>query len=66
MIWERRPGYHVEILPVVIGFMRGGANKLREQIARVLETNEKKVTRTWREMIKTLLAESESMIRKPC
>ena len=30
-IREKRPGYHVDILPVVIGCMRGGANKLREQ-----------------------------------
>ena len=32
-------------------------NRLREQIARVLETDEKKMTRTWREMLKTVLAE---------
>ena len=39
---ERRPGYHVGIIPVVIGYMRGGTNKLREQIAGVLETNKEK------------------------
>ena len=42
----------------------GGVNKLREQIARILETDEKKMTRTWREMLKTVLAERECMIRK--
>ena len=45
-IRKRRPGDHVKIIPVVIECM-AGTNKLREQIAKVLETNEK-VTRTWR------------------
>ena len=44
--------------------MREGVNKLREQIARVLKLDEKNMTRTWRKMLKTVLAESESMIRK--
>ena len=59
---ERRPGYHVEIIPVVIGCMRECANRRLEQIARVLETGKKKMTRTWEEMLKTVLAKSESMI----
>ena len=63
-IREKRPGYHVDILPVVIGCMRGGVNKLREQIAKVLETEKQKITRTWSNMIKTVLAESERLIRK--
>ena len=44
-IRELRPGYHVGIIPVVIGCMRG-VNRLREQIARVLETDEKMMTRS--------------------
>ena len=44
--------------------MREGVNKLREQIARVLKLDEKNMTRTWRKMLKTVLAESESMMRK--
>ena len=65
-IREKRPGYHVDIIPVVIGCMRRGANKLREQIAKVLEmeTEKQKITRTWSKMIKTVLAESERLIRK--
>ena len=38
--------YHVKIIPVVIGCLGGGAKMLREQIARVLKTDEKKITRT--------------------
>ena len=63
-IRERRPGCHVEIIPEVVGCMGRSTNKLRKQIARILETAGKKMTRTWREMHKTLLAESESTIRK--
>ena len=37
---------------------------MREQIARVLETDKKKMTRTWRKILKTVLAESESLTRK--
>ena len=44
--WERRPAYHVEVISVVIGCMGGGAHRLKEQIARVLETGEQKMTRT--------------------
>ena len=40
-IRERRPGYHIDIIPITNGCMGEGANKLREQIARVLETDEK-------------------------
>ena len=42
--------------------MRGGRNKLREQITRVLETDKKKMAQTWRERLKIILAESESII----
>ena len=44
-----RPGYHVEIISVIIGCMGGRANMLKEQIAKVLETDKKKMTRTLRE-----------------
>ena len=39
-------------------------NKLREQIVKVLKTGKKKITRIWREMLKTVLAESEIIMRK--
>ena len=41
-----------------------GTNELRKQIKKVLVTNKKKITWTWREILKTVLAESESMIDK--
>ena len=44
--WERRPAYRVEVIPVVVGCVGGGAHRLKEQIARVLEIFEKKTTRT--------------------
>ena len=62
-IKEKRQGFHVEIISVVTACM-GGANKLREQIAKVLVPNGKKMTSTWREMLKTALAENENIIRK--
>ena len=52
------------IILVIIECMGGGGDRLREQIVRVLETDEKKTTRTWREMLKMVLGESESIIRK--
>jgi hypothetical protein len=62
-IRERRPGYKVEVLPVVVGCMGGGALRLKEQVKRIV-SNEKVVESVWREMVKTLLSESESIIRK--
>ena len=59
-----KSGYHVQIILMVIECMERDVNMLREQIAKVLKTDEKKMTRTWREMFKTVVAESESMIQK--
>ena len=39
--------------------------RLREQIAKVLKTD-KKMTGTWREILKIVLAKSESIIKKCC
>ena len=63
-IREKKPGYLVEIILVVIGCMGGTVNRLREQIVRMLETDEKKMARTWRKMLMTILAENESLIKK--
>ena len=38
--------------------------RLKEHISKVLEGDEKMIQKTWKEMLKTVLAESESMIRK--
>ena len=53
---------------MVIRYMGGGVNRQREkeQIAKAQETGQKQMTRTWREMLKTVLAESENMIKKCC
>ena len=40
-IREWRSVYHVEIISLIIGCMGRGANKLRHQIARVLEADKK-------------------------
>ena len=36
---ERRPGHRVKIIPIVIKCVRGGVNRLKEQIARALGTD---------------------------
>lgn len=36
---------------------------LNEEVARTLESDGQKIIKTWREMIKAVLAESESVIR---
>ena len=42
----------------------GGANKLRTQIAKVMKADKKKMIAKWRDMLKTVLSESESTIKK--
>ena len=51
---------------MVIGCLGEGANRQREKehIAKARETDQKQMSRTWREMLKTVLAESENMIKK--
>ena len=44
-IKERRPAYRVKITSVAIGSMEGVTNMLSKQIARVLEIDEKKMTK---------------------
>ena len=39
-------------------------NKLRKQIGRVLETDEYEMKWIWREMLKTVLAEGDAVVRK--
>ena len=63
-IGERRPEYHIEVISVIIERVGGGENRFRKQMGRVLETNEKQMTMTSREILKIVNAESESMIKK--
>jgi len=61
-IRERRPGYRVVVIPVIIGCMGGGARKLREQVEKILVTSD--IDKIWKEMLRTTLMESESILRK--
>lgn len=61
-IRERRPGYKVEIVPVVIGCMGGGAGVMKAQVRKILISSN--VEQTCREMLRTTVMESESILRK--
>ena len=61
-IRERRPGYKVEIVPVVIGCMGGGAGVMKAQVRKILISSN--VEQTCREMLRTTVMESESIVRK--
>ena len=60
---ERRQGYTVTFVPVVIGCLGGGIKQLENDVRKIFG-NEKQITPTVREMQKTVLWESESIIRK--
>lgn len=62
-IRERRPGYEVKILPVVIGCLGGGMERATRQVHQVI-TEEKQWNIVCNEMLKTVLFESESILRK--
>ena len=50
------------MIPVIIGCMGGGAKKLREQVEKILVTSD--IDKIWREMLRTTVMESESLLRK--
>ena len=60
---ERRQGYMVKFVPVNIGCLGGGIKQLENDIRKIFG-NEKQITLRVREMQKTVLWESESIIRK--
>jgi hypothetical protein len=60
---ERRRGYRVEVLPLIIGCMGSGAEELTKQVRKLLK-EEKNTRWTVREMMKTVVWESESIVRK--
>ena len=62
-IRERRPGFEVTIVPIVIGCLGGGMKAVISQVKR-LDFGEHKTNEICREMLKTVLFESESIIRK--
>ena len=60
---ERRPGYMVTVIPVVIGALGGGIKKTMIELSRLI-TKRDVILRTVSEMQKTILMDSESIIRK--
>lgn len=60
---ERRPGYKVKILPVVIGCFGGGVEKAEKQVKELIK-NEQNVKKVCKEMIKIIVFHSESIVRK--
>ena len=63
---ERREGYTVKVVPAIIGCLGGGMKELKESIRQIFEyeNNDKEPEWISREMQKTVLWESESLIRK--
>ena len=64
---ERRPGYDIAIIPVVIGALGGGMKEVLRAVERVFsERLERKqlAEKAVAEMQKTVLMDSESMVRK--
>ena len=60
---EGRQGYRVEILTIVIGCLRGGMKQVLEQVKKIMP-DENTMKKTCNEMPKTVLIESEMIIRK--
>ena len=60
---ETRVGHRVEIVPLVIGCLGGGVGKLLKAVQSVLDT-ETEIEDTVKGMQKTVLMDSESMMRK--
>ena len=62
-IRERRDGYKVKIIPVVIGCLGRGMKKMKDDVKELFR-NEKDLQWICREMQKTVLWESETIMRK--
>ena len=60
---ERRATYQIFVVPVVIGALGGGMKKTITEMAKIFE-NEKDVKRIITEMQRTVLMDSETLIRK--
>ena len=60
---ERRPGYEVKIIPIAIGALGGGMQQARLDVAKIF-TEDTLVDRTVCEMQKTILMDSETLLRK--
>ena len=60
---EKRPGYDVEIVPLIIGCLGGGMKRLEEQVAKIMN-DRKDVEGVCQNMQKTVLMESETIMKK--
>ena len=64
---ERRPGYDIAIIPVVISALGGGMKEVLRDVERVFSERlerKKLAEKAVAEMQKTVLMDSESMVRK--
>ena len=60
---ERRPGYTVTIVPVIIRALGGGMKKTMNDLTKLF-TKQELVVKTAAEMLKTILMDSERLLRK--
>ena len=60
---EKRPEYRVGIVPIMIGCLGGGMKQVECQVKKIIK-DEGGVRWTCNEMVKAVLFESESMMRK--
>ena len=62
---ERRPNYHVSIVPLVLGALGGGVKTLSNDISKIFGTEENNLIKELvASMQKTVLMDSESIIRR--
>ena len=62
---ERRDGYTVKATPIVIGCLGGGMKELKSDMKATFgNENQQETLKTMREMQKTVLWESESIVRR--
>ena len=60
---EKRPGYDVKILPMIIGCLGGGMQRLAEQVAKIIK-DKNDVEGVCQNMQKSVLVESETIMNK--
>ena len=60
---EKRPGYDVKILPMIIGCLGDGMQRLAEQVAKIIK-DKNDVEGVCQNMQKTVLVESETIMNK--
>ena len=60
---EKRAGYRVEVVPLIIGCLGGGIRRMCKNVQKVIE-NETEMEKIVKEMQKIVLMDSESIMRK--